>query len=177
MNSDSLTRRCLLPYQFLLAACILGVLAGCATGPNIRPEDTYRPPPPGAPVAFIKGSVFKEDGLFGSEYRGFATMIDLKSIPDAASRWSEAIALTPGRHTIDAEYRYSNFMARASMGLDAAPGVTYQVMIKTTRDATGNGRIYNDFWIVDLSTGNSVTPVYRRQATGGKNSTLFYINK
>ena len=177
MHPDELKHRGLVLTQLILATGILALLAGCATEPEIPADDAYRPPPAGAPAAYIKGSVFNDEGLFGSEYRGFVMMIDLKSIPDAASHWSEPIALTPGRHTIDAEYRYSNFMARASMLLDAKAGVTYQVMIKTFRDDASNGRLYNDFWIVDLSTGDSVTPVYHRQATGGKNATIFYLNK
>ena len=177
MQPDKLTPRGIFITQFILATGVLALLAGCATGPEISAEDAYRPPPATAPAANIKGSVFKEDGIFGSEYRGFVTMIDLKSIPDAADHWSEPIALTPGRHIIDAEFRYSNFMARASMALDAKAGANYQVMIKTVRDEASNGRLYNDFWIVDLSTGNSVTLVYRRQATGGKNATIFNMNK
>ena len=164
-----------LPLVF--ATCLIAALAGCSTMSDIPAEDVYQPPAPGAPVAYLQGSSIKEDGLFGSEHRGFASMVDLKSIPDAADHWNEPIALSPGKRTIAVEYRYSNFMTRAYVAFDARPGVHYQLMIKNNRDNSPEARMFNDFWIVNLSTGAAVTPVYHKQVTGGKKGTLFYQNK
>lgn len=159
-----------------LAAIALGaIVAGCGTVSDVPIEDAYQPPPPGAPVAYLKGTSISESGLFGSEHRGFIGMIDLKSIPGAIDRWSDPIALAPGKHTIVAEYRFSNFMTRAYLPLDAQAGVTYQLMIRNSRDAVQD-RSYNDFWIVNSATGDAVTPVYHRPLTGGKKGTLFRGN-
>lgn len=151
------------------------VLTGCSTAPG-GADDAYQAPVavPGLAVATLKGSSIKEGGLFGSEHRGFVSMIDLKAVPDAAGRWDEPIGLSPGKRNIAADYRYSNFMTRAYLVLEAKAGSNYQLMIKQSRE---DGRMFNDFWIVDLATGKNVTPVLHRQVTGGKKGTIFYQNK
>jgi hypothetical protein len=164
------------PITLFLVAGTIALFAGCTTVADSPGEDIYQPPPPGAPAAFLKGSSITDGGMFGSEHRGFVIMVDLKSVPDAAERWNEPIALTPGKHTVVTEYRYSNFMARAYLPLDARAGVTYQLMIKEGHDQTPEARMYNDFWIVDQGTGNPVTQIYRRQVTGGKGATIFRGN-
>ncbi len=47
-------------------------------------------------------------------------------------------------------------------------------MIKNGHEAT-NGKPYCDFWIVDLTTGKTVTLIYHAQATGGKKGTIFNV--
>jgi hypothetical protein len=160
-----------------LAAGFLALLAGCETAPELPAEDLYQPPPPGAPAATLRGSNIIEPGLFGSEHRGFVTMVDLKTVTGAADHWSEPITLAPGKHTIVAEYHYSNFMARAFLPLEAKAGASYQLLIKNGHQGTPEGQLYNDFWIVDMGTGQPVTQIYRRQATGGKKGTIFNNDK
>ena len=157
----------------LFAAGLLATLAGCETVSTVPAEDTYQPPPPGVAVVHLKGSSINEDGMFGSQHRGFVIMVDLKSVQDAADHWDEPVLLTPGHHTIAAEYRYSNFMTRAYIPFDAKAGGNYQLMIKSGQGE--DGRRYNDFWIVDLAINQPVTPVYHRQVSGGKKGTLFNI--
>ncbi len=161
----------------LITAGLLAAVAGCSTTPEAASDDVYRAPPPGATVATLQGSSIKEPGLFGSEHRGYVSMIDLRSVPDAADQWDKPITLSPGKRNLTVEYNYSNFMTRAYVTFDAAAGANYQLMIKNTREPTAEIRMYNDFWIVDLATGHSVTPVYHRQVTGGKKGTIFYQNK
>lgn len=161
----------------LLTAGLFSGLAGCNSVSDVAAEDAYQVPAAGTAVAYLQGSSISEEGMFGSEHRGFVSMVDLKSIPDAERRRNEPIPLSPGRRTIVAEYRYSNFMTRAYVPLEARSGVHYQLMIKPNRDGTPEARLYNDFWIVDLATGQTVTPVYHRQVTGGKKGTIFYQNK
>ena len=164
------------PITLLLIAGTVALLAGCTSIADSPGADSYLPPLPGAPAAFLKGTSIGEGGMFASEHRGYAIMIDLKPVPNAAENWSGPIALTPGKHTIVAEYRYSNFMARAYLPLDAKAGVTYQLLIKNGHDESPEGRPFTDFWIVDLGTGNPVTQIYRRQVTGGKGATIFRGN-
>lgn len=152
------------------------LLTGCATTTESPTPDAYVPPS-GKDVAHVKGSSINEGGLFGDVHLGYVTMIDLQPIPDAMHRMDEPIALTPGRHVIAAEYRFSNFMARAYLPLDAEAGATYQLMIKNGHENTPDGRLINDFWIVNTATGKSVTQIYRRQASGGKKGTIFNMNK
>ena len=104
-------------------------------------------------------------------------MIDLLSVRDAADQWNQPVALTSGHHTIGAEYRYSNFMARAHLPLEANPGVTYQLKIRDGHEDGPDARLYCEFWIEDVATGKSVTQVYHRQVTGGKKGTIFNVNK
>lgn len=115
--------------------------------------------------------------MFGSEHRGFVSMVDLKVVPDAADHWDQPLALSPGHRSVTVEYHYSNFMTRAYVQFDALAGGNYQLMIKNTREESADGRMYNDFWIVDLSTGHIVTPIYHRQLSGGKKGTIFYQNR
>jgi hypothetical protein len=68
-------------------------------------------------------------------------------------------------------------VARAYLPFDAKAGTYYQLMIRPGKDDTPEARRYNEFWIVDLATGNSVTPVLHEQVTGGKTGTIFYNNK
>jgi hypothetical protein len=164
-------------FLFLCAAGLVAVLAGCSTAPEVPAEEFYQPPAPGAGVATLRGSSIKENGFFGSEHRGFVSMIDLRTVPDAAEHWDDPVVLRPGKRSVTAEYRYSNFMSRAYLAFEAKPGASYQLMIKNSRDDAADGRLYNDFWIVDLATGKTVTPVYHRQLSGGKKGTIFYQNK
>ena len=159
-----------------IAAGLFAVLAGCATV-SVPAEDVYHAPAAGVPVATLRGSSIKEDGLFGSEHRGFVSMVDLKTVPDAADHWDAPITLAAGKRSITAEYHYSNFMTRAYVPFEAKAGGKYQLMIKHTRDTAGDGRMYNDFWIVDLATDQPVTPIFHRQLSGGKKGTIFYQNK
>ena len=131
----------------------------------------------GTPVAFVKGTRLGEDGIFQSSHRGFVSMVDLKPVADAVDHWDELLAVTPGQHTIAVEYRYSNLMSRAYLPLHARAGVTYQVMIEHGREATEDGRLFSDIWLVDTATGKPVTAIYHRQVTGGKKGTILYMNK
>lgn len=160
---------------FLLTAGLVTLLAGCATAPESASEDDYRPPAAGPGTAYLKGYRISEGGLFGEEHTGFVYMIDLLSIGDAASRWDTAIALAPGKHTIMAEYRFSNFKARTSLALTASAGHSYQLIIKNGHENTPEGKLFCEFWIVDLSTGKAVTPIHHAQTTGGKKGTIFNI--
>ena len=177
MGSDPSKSRKGAIARFSLATALLVLVAACASVSDIPAQDLYQPPPPGASAALLKGSNITETGLWGSDHRGYALMIDLKSIPDAADHWNEPVALSPGWHTIGAEYRYSNFIARAYLPFEAKAGTTYQLMIKPGLEDTPEARRYNDFWIVDLATGKPVTPVHHQQTTGGKTGTIFYNNK
>ncbi|MEO6876493.1 MAG: hypothetical protein ABI222_16885 [Opitutaceae bacterium] len=158
-----------------LATSLLGFLAGCATTSDTPAADIYEAPPPGAPAAYVLGSRINKGGLFGDEYTGFVVMIDLKVVDNAKDRWDKPLALAPGKHTLFGEFRYSNFMARASIPLEVKAGTTYQLMIKYTAAAAPETQRFNDFWIIDKATGKPVTKVYRQQATGGKTGTIFNV--
>jgi hypothetical protein len=153
------------------------VLAGCSTTPDNTAGDIYHPPAAGTPMAQIKGTMITEGGLFGNTYTSHVFMVDLLSVQNPDLNGEQPVAVSPGRHDIGAEFRYSNFKSRAYLPLDAKAGATYQVMIKPGRDDTPEGHQFNDFWIVDLATGQPVTKTYRRDVTGGKKGTIFYNNK
>lgn len=159
----------------LLAAGFAAVLAGCASGPTLPSADDYQPPAAGASMATLKGSRITEGGLFGDEHTGFVNMIDLAPVHDAADHWDQPITLTPGKHAIMAEYRFSNFKARMNLVLTATAGGSYQLMIKHGRESLPDGRLSCDFWIVDMATGKAVTPVHRAQVMGGKKGTIFNV--
>jgi len=151
----------------------LAFLSGCATSAEPLAEDEYHPPATNASTATLKGSRLSESGLFGDDHTGFVLMVDLKSVRDAAD-WSEPVAITAGRHSVIGEYRYSNFLARADIPLQADAGTAYQLMIKNGHEPA-DGKPFCDFWIVNLATGKTVTLVYHAQATGGKKGTIFNV--
>jgi len=171
--SPSPRRLCL----HLLATGVILMAAGCGTTTGTAGEEAYLPPGGGTPVAYVKGTRLGEDGIFQSSHLGFVSMVDLKPVADAVDHWDEPLAVTPGPHTIAVEYRYSNLMSRAYLPLNARAGVTYQVMIEHGREATEDRRLFSDIWLVDSTTGKSVTAIYHRQVTGGKKGTIFYMNK
>lgn len=158
-------------------ALLLGLLTGCATSSDKSAEDAYQAPPPGPAMASIVGTTISEGGLFGNEYRGFVFMVDLKNVRAAGDNTTVPLTLTPGPHNIGAEFRYSNFQAKAYLTLDARAGVTYQLMIKPGRDDAPEGHQFNDFWIVEQATGQVVTKTYRKDLSGGKKGTIFYNGK
>ena len=170
-----------MPPNRLLSQLVLGVVllfaGGCTSPSSSSADDAYRPPAPGPEVAYLKGSNASEGGLFGADHRGFAFMVDLQSVPDAADRWNESLPLSAGHHTIGAEYRYSNFVARAHLPLEAKAGVTYQLMVRDGHEDGLDSRLYCEFWIADAATGRMVTQVYHRQVMGGKKGTIFNVNK
>ena len=96
-------------------------------------------------MASIKGSRVVEGGVFGDVHTGYVYMIDLKAVRDAANGWDKTIVLAPGKHTIMAEYRYSNFKGRTTLTLNASPGATYQLVIKHGRESTAEVRLYCEF--------------------------------
>ena len=162
------------PIATIIGATL--ILMGCTSTSSVPIEDAYIAPT-GTDVATIKGSIVSQGGLFGDVHRGYVIMVDLKAIADPSDRINDPITLAPGRHIIAAEYRYSNFMARAYLPLEAQRGVSYQLMISNGHEDIKDGRPTSDFWIVNATTGKSVTQVYRRQASGGKKGTVFNVNK
>ena len=170
-----------MPQNRLLAHLLAGVLlvlgSGCTSPSSSSSEDNYQPPAPGRAAAYLKGSNFSEGGLFGTDHRAYAFMVDMLWVQDAADHWAHPLALSPWHHTIGVEYSYSNFIARAHLPLEAKAGVTYQIMLADGHEDGPDARLYCEIWIVDTATGKAVTQVYRRQVTGGKKGTIFNVNK
>ena len=163
-----------LALLLVLATASLAFHSGCATTPDPLTEDDYHPPALTSATTTLQGTRLSEGGLFGDDHTGFVFMVDLKPVRDADSHWNEALPLTAGKHSIIAEYRYSNFIARADIPLQASAGTAYQLMIKNGHEPA-DGKPYCDFWIVDRSTGKPVTLIYHAQATGGKKGTIFNV--
>jgi hypothetical protein len=160
--------------SFCCWACLLALLPGCSAVSDVSPAEAgYVSPPQGTPVALIKGMKTDSNSLFGDSHFGFVTLVDLKSVARAADNWNVPLALAPGAHTLGAECRFSNFVARANLQLEVKAGGTYQLMVKVDEAESEDGRRYSDFWIVDRSTGNAVTHVYRRQVMGGRSGSPF----
>jgi hypothetical protein len=166
-----------LPTRFLFAAiAVAALLGGCATSYEPVPGRDYFPPAPGpAPLASIAGSQVKDGSAFSDAHTGFVSMIDGLFVVGARDRWNQPVSLTPGNHDITAEYRFSNFLARASLKLAARAGTAYRLVIGHGTEPA-NGRAYCEFWIADTATGNPVTPVQRRPVSGGKTSSVFSAN-
>lgn len=126
-------------------------------------------------MASITGSRVVEGGVFGDVHTGYVYMIDLKSVRNASNDWDKTIVLAPGKHTIMAEYRYSNFKSRTTLTLTASPGTSYQLVIKPGRESTVEVKRFCEFWIADAVTGTPVTKVQRAQVMGGKKGTIFNV--
>ena len=157
-----------------LAFGLIAFLAGCATDPDSNLADHYQPPAAGKPVATLSGTNLSEGGMFGSDHRAFVNMVDLKVVRGAADLWNDPISLAPGLHDIGVEYHYSNLTARGYLPLDAKAGAAYQLRIKYNEDSAPGG-MYVDFWIIDSTTGKTVSEALQQHVTGGKKGTIFYI--
>lgn len=162
----------------LLSVFVLGLASpSCTTPPPSTGVEGYVPPPSGPTVAYLKGAEMERGGLFEGSHTAYVTMVDLRTVKDAAERGLEPLAISPGKRTIGVEYHHSNLMALAYLQLQARAGGTYQLMIKHGREAPDESRLFCEFWFVDKATGNPVTAVQHRQVSGGKTGTIFYINK
>ena len=162
-------------HIFLLLTGLTALFSGCATTPAPLADDEYQPPVSTAGRASLKGSRLTEGGLFGEVHTGYIYMIDLKSVRDAAAGWETPIALAPGKHTVMAEYRFSNFKARATLQFAATPGASYQLMIKHGRESTTEVKLFCEFWVIDTATGQTVSKVQHAQVMGGKKGTIFNV--
>ncbi len=107
-SGTAFSMRSLRPF-LLLASSLVALVSGCTTAPAPLADDEYQSPAATAATAVVKGSRVTEGGVFGDVHTGYVYMIDLKSVRDAAENWDKDIVLTPGKHTIMVEYRYSDF--------------------------------------------------------------------
>lgn len=154
-------------------AGLAALLGGCATQP-VEGRDYIAPAQGARPLATIQGSAAKDSSLFSPAETAYVLMVDYLNVLDAANGTDHPLLLAPGVHHISCEYRYSNFLSRATFKLNVLPGAAYQVKFEATADASTDRR-YCDFWIVDTASGAVVGARQHQQVSGGrsKSSSLF----
>lgn len=161
---------------FLVLALLAGLaagLGGCATQP-VEGRDYIAPAPGVQPVATIVGAAPKNGSFFGGSASAYVLMVDYLTVINAADSASQPLRLAPGPHHLTCEYRYSNFVSRATFKLNVVAGAAYQLRYEaTTGDAAD--RRYCDFWIIDTASGAIVGARQHQQVSGGrsKSSSLF----
>lgn len=157
------------PFPVILAVLWL---AGCNTTTTNPPPPTpaaeaptvpARPvTPPPAPVdtrpATIKGS--EEGSALLDNFTAFIVAIDGEPVAARRKGWDQPLSLTPGAHRLAVEFNRGSFLARTEVVLEAKPATAYE--LRQTNDAQVYGdHSFCDFWIVDLATGEKVTPPKR----------------
>lgn len=149
------------------AALLTGLLlAGCTT-PTSEPTPaspvTIAPaiaPGPAADLtpATIKGS--EETSTLLDNFTAFITAVDGEKFASGRKGWNQPVRLPPGRHRLAVEFIRGAFFARAELTLEAKPGAAYELRHASDAQVYGE-HTYCEFWIVDLATGEKVTPAKR----------------
>ena len=149
----------------LLTACTTTTPppAGSSAGPA-APATGSAPTPPAAAVvtdtrpATITGS--EETSALLDNFTAFITAVDGEKFAAGRKGWNQPVSLTPGRHKLAVEFIRGAFFARTELTLEAKPGAAYE--LRHTSDAQVYGEhTFCEFWIVDLATGEKVTPARR----------------
>ncbi|MEI7552490.1 MAG: hypothetical protein WCL24_09190 [Verrucomicrobiota bacterium] len=154
----------------LASCCSLLLLSGCATDGGIPAEQYYQAPALAeAQAAHILGSTVMESGLFATNHVGFVLMIDSRFVANGADNWNQVITLSPGWHRLTTQYSQSVFSARAEFRIEVRPGASYEVRIAPGVEDPDERR-YCNLSIVDVATGQAVTPVKHANVSGGQNA-------
>lgn len=156
------------------------LLAGCTT-PTSSPASA---PPLANPAAAVPAIVtipaadLTPATIVGSEetstlldnFTAFITALDDQPIGSGRKGWNQPITFVPGKRRLAVEFIRGTFYARTELVLEAKPGAAYE--LRHTSDAQVYGEhTFCEFWIVDLATGEKVTPAKRtglgKVTTGG----------
>jgi hypothetical protein len=157
------------PLRYLSALLTVLVFAGCST-PTSSPASAGPAPaiaaaPAIAPApaadltpATIRGS--EETSTLLDNFTAFITALDDQPIGNGRKGWNQPITFVPGKRRFAVEFIRGTFYARTELVLDAKPGAAYELRHASDAQVYGE-HTYCEFWIVDLATGEKVTPVRR----------------
>ena len=118
--------------------------------------------------ATITGS--EETSTLLDNFTAFITAVDGQPVAAGRKGWNQPVSLPPGQRWLAVEFIRGAFFARTELVLAAKPGAAYE--LRHTSDAQVYGEhTFCEFWIVDLATGEKVTPTKRtalgKATTGG----------
>jgi hypothetical protein len=89
---------------------------------------------------------------------GFVSAVDGTPVMLGRKGWDVPIRITPGLHTIVAEFNYGDFVGRSKLTFSAYLDERYQLLFKTENRQLGVPDACH-FWIVDIKTGKTVSTV------------------
>jgi hypothetical protein len=166
--------RCL-PW-ILIAGSLLVGLVGCRSSTyRGAAQSEYRPPAESAEVARLIGTR-RRPGFLAEDHVGYVLLVDRTFVPNPRRNWDQPLLLAPGRRIITAEYLNGPFSARVDIVLEARPGASYELKIANGVEG-GEGRRFNDFWIVNSADGSVVTQVHHVLVSGSSgNYNPFQVN-
>lgn len=147
----------------LLTACTTTTPTGSPAGP-VAPATGSSPARPAAAVetdtrpATIKGS--EETSTLLDNFTAFITAVDDQPVQAGRKGWNQPVGLPPGRHKLAVEFVRGAFFARTELVLEAKPGAAYELRHASDAQVYGE-HTFCEFWIVDLATGEKVTPARR----------------
>jgi ABC-type Fe3+-hydroxamate transport system substrate-binding protein len=157
----------------LLTACTTTTPTGSQAG-AAAPATGSAPAQPAAPVvidtrpATIQGS--EETSTLLDNFTAFVTALDGQPIGSGRKGWNQPITFVPGKRRLAVEFIRGTFYARTELVLEAKPGAAYELRHASDAQVYGE-HTYCEFWIVDLATGEKVTPAKRtslgKVTTGG----------
>ncbi len=158
----------------LLTACTTPAPTGStAVGPIAAATGTAPTPPATAVVtntrpATIQGS--EETSTLLDNFTVFITALDGQPIGSGRKGWNQPITFVPGKRRFAVEFIRGAFTARTELTLEAKPGAAYELRHASDAQVYGE-HTFCEFWIVDLVTGERVTPPRRtglgKLTTGG----------
>ena len=153
-------------FTRILVIALTFIVAGCATEPTPIPlELQYQQPSSSASSATIIGS--QENSSWADDFTAFVIAVDGKRVMAGRKGWNKPLHLSPGNHHLDVEFNRGVFVANAKLDLTAHAGGTYE--LKYSTDVAFNGaNTYCDFWVVDTTTGKSVTDIVRGPVGGAQ---------
>jgi hypothetical protein len=148
----------------LLTACTTLTPTGSPAGGPVAPATGKAPTPPVAAVvtdtrpATIKGS--EETSTLLDNFTVFITALDDQPIGSGRKGWNQPITFVPGKRRFAVEFIRGAFFARTEITLEAKSGAAYELRHASDAQVYGE-HTFCEFWVVDLATGEKVTPPRR----------------
>lgn len=163
----------------LLPVALLSLLLGACTTTNQTPATpaaetsapmaTATPAPVGRPApvvelppASITGS--EETSTMFDNFTVFVSAIDGVPVAGGRAGWSTSLPLKAGQRHLTLSFSRGVFAAQAEIMFKAASETAYQVKFATDAQLFGKNS-YCEFWIVNVATGELVTPRVRAPLT------------
>ncbi len=150
-----MVKKIILPVCGALAV----LLSSCATVAQISAKISS-PAAPSPPVvvgtAKLKGS--EESSALFDNFTAFVVAVNGLPVTAGRAGWNTPVEISAGNNTLTVEFNRGNFFARTDLELAAKAKANYELKFASDAKIFGQNS-YCDFWIVDLGTGQTVTPV------------------
>ena len=153
----------------ILILLLAAFTSGCFT--QVPIDLQYSSPQAGVPVATIRGSENK--CVLLDNFTAFIAGIDGKLVMARRKGWNTPITIEAGHHILDVKFNRGVFVADTSFDFDAVADTNYQLKFTTDERLFGKNS-YVDFWIVDMATSKTVSPIKEATVDGSRDDGGFF---